>query len=187
MTDTTTPASIFARHRGEILGRFATLSPTPAALATMKSTRTAFSALADQIILTSRPSREQSAALTALEEAKFWANQALALHGPFTPPTEAQEAQEEPQGVTLEAVSATTMGVTPVKDGNHVVTVLIPVAERSLAQFTRDVIDIALVTGTETVHVSANGVGKAVVDLLKAGLPVEIAIVEQHTGSKVAA
>lgn len=43
--------------------------------------RTLFAARAGDILANTRPSREQSAALTALEEAMMWTNKALSAHG----------------------------------------------------------------------------------------------------------
>jgi hypothetical protein len=68
----------------EILHRFDTLKPTVDALRDMRDMRLDFQVIATVILAVSKPSREQSLALTALEEAKFWTNQAIALHGAFS-------------------------------------------------------------------------------------------------------
>lgn len=56
-------------------------TPTPEALEKMRDSRELFLAGAEIVVDITKPSREQSLALTALEEAKYWTNQALARHG----------------------------------------------------------------------------------------------------------
>ncbi len=77
--------------RSDILDRFTRQSLGTAQIRAIESQTQDFHILAEDILDHTRPSREQSLALTALEEAKFWANQAIALHGlPQAPPTEGQ-------------------------------------------------------------------------------------------------
>lgn len=59
--------------------RFETTPPTQLQALQMSSNRSEFAELAETVEHQGPPSRERSLALTALEEAKFWANQALMM------------------------------------------------------------------------------------------------------------
>ncbi|MBG6106574.1 hypothetical protein [Frigoribacterium sp. CG_9.8] len=76
------------QHRNEVLSRFDTLA-NEAAAAALHQSRARFSLQAGFILDNTHVNREQSLALTALEQAKFWTNQAIALHGvPQKTPTD---------------------------------------------------------------------------------------------------
>lgn len=64
-----------------IENRFATLAVDEADLAAMVKVRAAFQELSSTIARATKVTREQSLAFTALEEAKYWANQSIAVHG----------------------------------------------------------------------------------------------------------
>ena len=70
-----------AQHRIEVLSRFDTFDITPAQAAEMQIQREQFQQRANGILDATKSSREQFLALTALEDAKYWTNQAIARHG----------------------------------------------------------------------------------------------------------
>lgn len=82
------------RKREEILARFERKTLTDSALRGIENSTEKFRAFAELILDNTKPGREQSAALTALEEAKFWTNQSLALNGELAS-SEGEEAQAE--------------------------------------------------------------------------------------------
>lgn len=57
--------------------RFVTEAPRPHAAEAMDVVRKRFAQLAEFVQFNTPPGREQSLALTKLEEAKFWANQGI--------------------------------------------------------------------------------------------------------------
>lgn len=59
--------------------RFVTQAPTPEAASTMVDIREAFADFAEMIDTLAPDSREKSSALTKLEEAKYYTNQAIIL------------------------------------------------------------------------------------------------------------
>lgn len=67
--------------REAILERFTRQQLQGETIAAIETSTSVFHAAASFVVDRTKPSREQSLALTALEEAKFWANQGLALHG----------------------------------------------------------------------------------------------------------
>lgn len=69
------------RFRAEVADRFVTRTTDPFVLDELKVTRDRFQRIAVDLVDRTPQSRELALALTALEEAKFWANQALARHG----------------------------------------------------------------------------------------------------------
>ena len=69
------------RRRGEILHRFDKYTPDADQIAAMDDMRGMFRSVATTILGETKPGREQAAALTALEEAKYWTNQAIAKDG----------------------------------------------------------------------------------------------------------
>lgn len=81
-TWTETPISDAA---AEILRRFDSFNLDGSQQAAMARQRRLFKDRAGDILTSTRPSREQSLALTALEEAKYWTNQAIAVHGSPVP------------------------------------------------------------------------------------------------------
>lgn len=93
------PNQAHDRHRGETLYRFASFTVAQNQLEAMQATRHAFMGLADGIITTTKIGREQSLALTALEEAKYWTNQSIAKDG-------LRAHEPEPEATT--ATTATT-------------------------------------------------------------------------------
>lgn len=69
------------RRRGEILHRFDKYELDGDQRAVMDDMRGVFRSVASTILVETKPGREQAAALTALEEAKYWTNQAIAKDG----------------------------------------------------------------------------------------------------------
>jgi hypothetical protein len=69
------------KHKGEVLSRFAAFTLSARQKLTMNTTRVYFQRLAEHIVDNTKVSREQSLALTALEEAKYWTNQNIARNG----------------------------------------------------------------------------------------------------------
>jgi hypothetical protein len=69
------------RRRGDILHRFDKFAPDADQIAAMDDMRGMFRSVATTILGETKPGREQAAALTALEEAKYWANQSIAKDG----------------------------------------------------------------------------------------------------------
>ncbi len=74
-----------ADSAADILHRFDGFELDDAQKAAMARQRDLFKDRAGDILTSTAPSREQSLALTALEEAKYWTNQAIALHGSRIP------------------------------------------------------------------------------------------------------
>jgi len=64
-----------------ILHRFDSFEVTPETLDQLAASRSTFRLVAKYILDHTPPGREQSTALTALEEAKYFTNQAIALNG----------------------------------------------------------------------------------------------------------
>lgn len=64
----------------EILRRFERIPQTSESIADIVHSTATFREQAEFILRETKPGREQSLALTALEEAKFWTNQAIALN-----------------------------------------------------------------------------------------------------------
>lgn len=78
----------------DLASRLGRQSPTPEDLSAMESIRSSAIGFGFVLIDLTKPSREQSLALTALEEAKYWANQALARHHVYQPYKTVQEDQK---------------------------------------------------------------------------------------------
>ncbi|MDF2695260.1 MAG: hypothetical protein K0S65_3643 [Labilithrix sp.] len=97
--------------RDDILARFTRQKPDAEQIRAVETSTKVFHAAASFVTDCTKPSREQSLALTALEEAKFWANQGIVLNG-------VPEDVPAPQGETLLAAEfndggdtdATTVG-----------------------------------------------------------------------------
>lgn len=68
------------RKREDVLARFERRNLDRAAIQAIENSTDTFRAQAGYILANTKPGREQAAALTALEEAKFWTNQSLALN-----------------------------------------------------------------------------------------------------------
>jgi hypothetical protein len=68
-------------RREEVLHRFDTFTISEDQRLALEGSRRTFHAHAEFILTISKPGREQAAALTALEEAKYWTNQAIAKDG----------------------------------------------------------------------------------------------------------
>lgn len=68
-------------RKADILHRFAHFDLTQAQKDRIDSNGGMFSAIAGVILHQTKPGREQSLALTALEEAKYWTNQSIAKDG----------------------------------------------------------------------------------------------------------
>lgn len=68
-------------RRDDVLRRFEPKMLTKEQAAEIEGVLSAFHDTADWILNVTISSREQSNALTALEEAKYWTNQAIAMHG----------------------------------------------------------------------------------------------------------
>lgn len=79
------------KHRAEVIGRFDAFTPSVEERDAMQEMREKTAALAAHIVDTTPRSREQSLAITALEEVKYWTNQNIArngvLPGPGSEPT----------------------------------------------------------------------------------------------------
>jgi len=71
--------------KDEILRRFERQSIEPEQLRIIELMTHYFHDIAEDILEITRPNREQSLALTALEEAKYWVNQSIAQHGAAAP------------------------------------------------------------------------------------------------------
>jgi hypothetical protein len=69
--------------RSEIIQRFGFHKGTPETIPLHADTRAGFIQLATFITLATAPSREQSLALTALQEAAMWTNCAIAMTAPL--------------------------------------------------------------------------------------------------------
>lgn len=107
MTLTTPPtqfAQLNAERTADILRRFDSFELNDAQRTAMAANRDNFKELAARILATTKPGREQSAALTALEEAKYWSNQSIALSGIL--PREDDEAVQLGEPVTLDVLHA---------------------------------------------------------------------------------
>lgn len=70
-------AEPLATQYQEVMGRFESYKPTTGALMRVDTVRAGAAQLAEYIVDLSPTGREQSLALTALEEAVFWANKAI--------------------------------------------------------------------------------------------------------------
>lgn len=70
-------------ERSEIIQRFGFHKGTPKTIPLHADTRAGFIQLASFIIDATEPSREQSLALTALQEAAMWTNCAIAMTAPL--------------------------------------------------------------------------------------------------------
>lgn len=90
------PASAEKRRVEEILSRFDGFSIEGDQADAMDATRAGFRNVAGHVLATTVPSREQSNALTALEEAKYWTNQAIARYGL---PLEPKEFRDSPADI----------------------------------------------------------------------------------------
>lgn len=64
-----------------VLHRFDKFTPDADQIGAMDYVRSRFRNIAATILEETKPGREQAAALTALEEAKYWTNQAIAKDG----------------------------------------------------------------------------------------------------------
>lgn len=67
--------------KADILARFERRNLAPETIKAIENSTSVFRSTAKYILEVTKPGREQSAALTALEEAKMWTNQSLALNG----------------------------------------------------------------------------------------------------------
>jgi len=68
-------------ERRKVLARFESRNLSVETIAAIAQSTKDFRDQAEIIFEVTKPGREQSAALTALEEAKFWTNQSIALNG----------------------------------------------------------------------------------------------------------
>lgn len=67
--------------KAQVLARFERRRLTVDTGKNLENSTSMFRAAAAYVLEVTKPGREQSLALTALEEAKFWTNQSLALNG----------------------------------------------------------------------------------------------------------
>jgi len=74
------PTNLTAQEH-EVLRRFDTFKVTDEERSRMHGVRLVFKHVAREILGDTKPGREQSLALTALEEAKYWTNQSIAKDG----------------------------------------------------------------------------------------------------------
>jgi len=65
----------------EVRRRFETNAPSTAQSIAMIRFRSLFADLSEEVIKSTKSSREQSLAITALEESKFWVNQGIIHNG----------------------------------------------------------------------------------------------------------
>lgn len=70
-----------ASRRAGILARFERKELDPETVRGIANSTSHFRDVANLIIKGTKPGREQTLALTALEEAKFWTNQSIAMNG----------------------------------------------------------------------------------------------------------
>lgn len=68
-------------RRAEVLHRFDTFEIGGKEIKAIAEVRTLFQEIAMYVLLATKDSREQSLALTSLEEAKYWTNQSIAKDG----------------------------------------------------------------------------------------------------------
>ncbi len=69
-----------AQYKKSVLARFTRKRLSPPAISAIEGSTSTFLSMAQFILVATEPGREQAAALTALEEAKFWTNQSIALN-----------------------------------------------------------------------------------------------------------
>lgn len=74
-------AKITPQAKAEVLRRFDSFDLDEEQKVALANTRHNFQRIADAIVNSTHAGREQSLALTALEEAKYWVNQSLAKDG----------------------------------------------------------------------------------------------------------
>jgi hypothetical protein len=87
-----------AEQYAEVSNRFAHHPPaTPRVVYSHEQARAVCRSAAVWVINNTRPSREQSLALTALEEAMFWANAAIARTDPDNHPAAPPTAEKQPE------------------------------------------------------------------------------------------
>lgn len=70
-----------AENTAQVAERFRRKSLSESQISTMTVQQNAFGELARAVTVYTLPGREQSLALTALQEAKFWANEAISMEG----------------------------------------------------------------------------------------------------------
>lgn len=76
------PTEIEVAERKDIAGRFATFTTTDDQRVAMEQVRDATREFVDTIFRLVPSTRERALAFTAIEEGKYWANQAIAKNGP---------------------------------------------------------------------------------------------------------